>query len=97
MKKKLKEGKLEKKWNFYIGTGINAQKGKDTIVLRKSPRGGEFAIVQLFGGCWTSSPMKVLEEIKTSDIKIAETQFNKVAKKLGFKKQPIRTISEFFR
>jgi len=94
--KKHKEGPLEKKWGFYTGTGINAKKGKDALVLREKLSGGEFAIVQMFGGCWTSSPMKVIEEIKTSNLQRAHTRFNEVAAELGFKSKPIRTIVEFF-
>ncbi len=91
-----KEGKLEEKWHSYIGTGITANKGKDAIVLREALGGGEFAIVRLYGGCWTNSPMKVLEEIKTSNVGDARQRFNAVAKKLGFRTQPLRTLALLF-
>ena len=58
---KIKVGSLEKKWESYTGTGITAKKGSNALALRESIGGGEFAIVKLYGGCWTTSPMKVLE------------------------------------
>jgi len=94
--RKIKEGPLEKKWEFYTGTGITANKGKNALVLRENIGGGKFAIVKLYGGCWTTSPTKVLEEIKTSVPQEARERFNALAKKLGFKMQPIRTAAILF-
>lgn len=93
---RIKEGPLEKKWDSYIGTGINASKGKDALVLREGIGGGEYAVVKLFGGCWTNSPMKVIEEIKTTKLDAAKLRFDEIAKKLGFKEKSVRGISLLF-
>ena len=85
-----REGPLEKKWRSYTGTGIAAQKGKNALALREAIGGGEFAIVKLYGGLWTSSPVKVLEVLKTGSLKKAVFRFRAVVKKLDFKMQPLR-------
>jgi hypothetical protein len=90
--RRIKEGPPEEKWNSFRGTGITAKKGKDALALRESIGRGEFAIVKLFGGCWTSSPMKVIEEIKTSNLDEAKKHFDTAAKRLGFKAQAVRTL-----
>ena len=83
-RRKVKEGPLEKRWQSYSGTGITATKGEDALALRKAlGGGGEFAIVKLYGGCWTNSPMKVLEVIQTSNLKNATKRFNVLSKRLG--------------
>lgn len=91
-----KEGRLEKKWSSYTGTGINANKGKDALVLREAVGGGEYAVVKLLGGCWTNSPMKVIEEITTSELSVAKARFDEIAQDLGFKGQPVRGIGLLF-
>jgi hypothetical protein len=93
---RIKKGPLEKKWDSYTGTGINASKGKDALVLREGIGGGEYAVVKLFGGCWTNSPMKVIEEIKTTNYNDAKSRFDEIAKKLGFKEKPVRGIGLLF-
>lgn len=82
---------LERRWQSYTGTGINAKKGNDAIVLREKLGGGQFAVIKLFGGCWSNSPMRVLREINTSSFKEAESCFNETVKRLGYNKKPVRT------
>ena len=86
-----KKGSLEKKWGSYTGTGITSERGKDCLALREGVGGGEFAIVKLFGGPWTNSKMKVIEELKVSSLEVAHERFKAVSKKLGFKQKPLRT------
>ena len=74
----------------------NARKGKNALVLREGIGDGKFAIVKMFGGCWTDSPIKVIEEIKTSKLHEAKARFDKVAKKLGFEEQAVRGIGLLF-
>lgn len=93
---RIKKGPLEEKWDSYRGTGINANKGKDALVLREGIGGGEYAVVKLIGGCWTNSPMKVIEEIKTTKLDAAKSRFDEIAKKLGFKEKPVRGIGLLF-
>lgn len=90
-----KNQELEEKWGFYEGAGIVAKRGKNSLALRKKIGGGEFAIVKLFGGFWTNSPIKVLEEIKTGSLKKASRRFEDVAKKLSFRLQPLRELGSF--
>lgn len=89
-----KKETLEEKWSSYLGLGINAAKGEDSLVLREACGGGQFAIVELKGGCWTNSPMKVIEEIDDVEESQAEARFNEVAEQLGYKKQPVRGIEQ---
>lgn len=95
-KREKREGPLEKKWRPHSGTGITANKGKNSIALREAVGGGEFAIVKLYGGCSTGSRLEVIEEIQTSNLEVAKKRFNAIAKKLGFKVQPIRTVGVLF-
>lgn len=87
-----KETKLDKEWRCYVGTGINAEKGNDALVLREACGGGKFAVVKLHGGCSTSSAVQVLEEIDTADLVTAASAFAAQAMKLGFAPKPIRHI-----
>lgn len=89
---RIKEGRLEEKWHSYRGTGINAAKGRDALVLREGVGGNEFAVIKLFGGCWSNSPMKVIEEVKTKKLATAKSRFDAIAKRLGFKEKPVRGI-----
>ena len=95
-KREIKEEDIEKKWHSYTGTGITASKGKNALALRGSIDGRKFAIVKLLGGCWTNSPMKVIEEINTSNLNKAKKRFDAMAKKLGFKEQEMRTVALLF-
>jgi hypothetical protein len=92
----VKDETLEEKWSSYRGLGINATKGEDSLVLREACGGGQFAIVELKGGCWTNFPMKVIEEIDVVEQSKAETRFEEVAKQLGYQKKPVRGIEQFF-
>jgi len=97
MTQKIKEGPLEEKWRSHTGTGITANKESDALALRESMGGSkEFAIVKLYGGCWTTSPMEVLEELKSSNLEEAKKRFADLAKELGFKIQPERSMSLLF-
>lgn len=88
---------LKKKWSSYCGTGVNASKDDDSLVLRKSACGSEFAIVKLIGGCWSNSEMHVLEEIQTASQVVAEQRFDQLAQELGFARQPTRTFAELLK
>lgn len=97
MAKKRPDQALVDKWQSYTGTGITANKGENSLALRQAIGGEEFAIVKLHGGCWTTSRLEVLEEIKTDNREVAEKRFQEVSEKLGFERQPVRTFMELFR
>ena len=89
-KRKYKEGPLEREWRSYSGTGITASKGRNNLALREAIGGGKFGIVKLYGSLWTTSTIKVLEEIRTSSLEEAKKRFNDLVKELGFKMQAVR-------
>jgi hypothetical protein len=88
-------GPLERKWSSYVGTGINARKGVDKLVLRSGLgiHGDEYAIVRLRGrriwSFWKKSSIEVVEEIQTTELGVARSKFNEIAKGLGFKEGKI--------
>lgn len=88
----MQQESLEKKWSSYAGTGINATKGEDALVLRSSVGAEQFAIVELTGGCWTSSQMRVVEEVNTADEAVAKARFEEVARENGYKAEPVRGL-----
>ncbi len=83
---------LEEKWSSYRGTGVNASKDGDSLVLREGAVGGEFAVVKLINGGGTVSKMQVLEEIPTTSEFVAKQRFVKLVQELGFVLQPTKTI-----
>lgn len=91
-----KETERDKEWHSYTGTGITAENGNDALALREEVGGGKFAVVKLHGGCWTTSPVEVLEEINTSDLAEATECFNAYAQKLGFAPKPVRGAEKLF-
>ncbi len=96
MQTDLKPRSLEEEWESYTGTGITAKRDDDAIALRQAIDGRKYAIVKLIGGCWSDSPMTVVEEINTNNPKVAQQRFTEVAAQLGFEQQPLRGIEQFF-
>lgn len=82
-----KQGPLEQKWGSHSTTGIYAEKGSETLALWQG-LDEEFAIVRLYAGIHSVAPIEVVKEIKTSSLKKATKEFNKVAQVLGFTPHP---------
>lgn len=82
-----KQGPLEQKWGSHSTTGIHAEKDNEALVLWQG-LDEEFAVVRLFAGRHSIAPSEVIKEIKTSSIKKATKEFNKVAQVLGFTLHP---------
>jgi hypothetical protein len=86
-----REGDLERKWNSYSSTGVNAFNKRETLTLRRAIDGREFAVVKLYGSSGGVPRLEVIEEVATSELETAEQKFDTLASGLGFTKpQPKR-------